>query len=344
MHLGERPDVELALDALGVGVERGGEAALLLAQLGERPVERLAAHALEQRLARDLPRVQVGAGQQRVVVEHLLEVRDEPGAVDRVAREAAADLVVHAAAGHPRAACAAPSRARRGRAGSRSPRRAGTSARRRSRRARRRRACAGRRRRRRASAGSISASGGFSAAAPRSRGTIAPACERISSRCSSHAAPIAVQHLRPARHALARLGREVRAGPERDAVGGEERVQRPAALPGHRLHGVHVDRVDVRALLAVDLDADEALVHQLRDRARPRRTRAPSRGTSGRRSSRSRRASARSSSRARRERLLAPRVPVDGVLGVLEQVGGGLAARRLAMRLGSCPCPIIAKP
>ena len=40
--------------------------------------------------------------------------------------------------------------------------------------------------------GSISASGGFSAAAPRSRGTIAPACERISSRCSSHAAPSAL--------------------------------------------------------------------------------------------------------------------------------------------------------
>ena len=67
----------------------------------EREVERLAAHALEQRVAGDLPGVQVGAGEQRVVVEHLLEVRDEPGAVDRVAGEAAADLVVHAAARHP---------------------------------------------------------------------------------------------------------------------------------------------------------------------------------------------------------------------------------------------------
>ena len=99
--LGHGPDVELALYALGVRVERGGERALLLAQLGERPVERLAAHALEQRLAGDLPRVQVRAGEQRIVIEHLLEVRDEPGAVDRVAREAAADLVVHAARGHP---------------------------------------------------------------------------------------------------------------------------------------------------------------------------------------------------------------------------------------------------
>ena len=100
-HLVERPHRELALDALGVGVERGGEGALLLAQLGERPVERLAADALEQRLAGDLPGVQVGAREQGVVVEHLLEVRDEPEAVDGVAGEAAADLVVHAAARHP---------------------------------------------------------------------------------------------------------------------------------------------------------------------------------------------------------------------------------------------------
>ena len=35
--------------------------------------------------------------QQRVVVEHLLEVRDEPALVDRVAREAAAEVIVDAA-------------------------------------------------------------------------------------------------------------------------------------------------------------------------------------------------------------------------------------------------------
>src|SRR5215213_10512567 len=40
------------------------------------------------------------ARQQRVVVEHLLEVRDDPGGVDGVAREATAELVVDATAGH----------------------------------------------------------------------------------------------------------------------------------------------------------------------------------------------------------------------------------------------------
>ena len=64
---------------------------------------------------------------------------------------------------------------------------------------------------------------------------------------------------------VARLRRVVGADVERLAVGGEERVQRPAALAGHRLAGFHQDRIDVRALLAVDLDADEAVVHQPRD-------------------------------------------------------------------------------
>ena len=32
-------------------------------------------------------------------------------------------------------------------------------------------------------------------------------------------------------------------------------------MPDHRLDGVHVDRVEVGALLAVDLDADEVAVH-----------------------------------------------------------------------------------
>ena len=52
------------------------------------------------------------------------------------------------------------------------------------------------------------------------------------------------------------------------------------ALREHRLRGL-VDLVDVRALLAVDLDVHEELVHQLRDRPDPRTTRAPSRGTNG---------------------------------------------------------------
>ena len=76
-----------------------------------------------------------------------------------------------------------------------------------------------------------------------------------------------LQHLRPGGHPVAGLGREVGAAVERQLLGREEHVQRPAAVAGHALHGLHVERVDVGALLAVDLHAHEALVHQ-RGRAR----------------------------------------------------------------------------
>ena len=127
------------------------------------------------------------------------------------------------------------------------------------------------------------------------------------------------QHLPERREAVAVLVREVGAGEEGPAVGRQERGQRPAAAAGHRLDGVHVDRVQVGALLAVDLDRDEALVHQgrrLRVLERlPLHHVAP---VAGRVPDREQdrlvlRAGA-------LERLLAPGEPVHGVRGVLEQV------------------------
>jgi hypothetical protein len=324
-HLGGPPDVELALDALGVGVERGGERALVLAELAQREVERLAAHALEQRLAGDLPAVQVGAGEQRVVVEHLLEVRDEPGAVDRVAGEAAADLVIHAAAGHPpqgverHLALPAPEQELdRG---------------------------AGRELRR----GPEAAALGVVEPAERRHGRVqgggvdlalrrlhrGGAAQALDDRARLPADLLALlvpggadrqQHVAPARQPVARLGREIGAAPERHAVGGEEGVQRPAALAGHGLHRVHVDRVDIGVLLAVDLDADEALVHELRGlvvlEALALHHVAPVAGGVADRDEHGAVLLARPG-----ERLVAPGVPVHGVLGVLEEVGGGLAGQ-----------------
>ena len=51
-------------------------------------------------VARDLEGFEVGDGELRLVVQHLLEVRHEPVLVHRVAMEAAAELIVHAALGH----------------------------------------------------------------------------------------------------------------------------------------------------------------------------------------------------------------------------------------------------
>ena len=56
-----------------------------------------------------------------------------------------------------------------------------------------------------------------------------------------------------------RGGRQVRAAPERLAVGREQHGHRPAAAPAAKLHEAHVDAVHVGPLLAVDLHADEGL-------------------------------------------------------------------------------------
>ena len=127
------------------------------------------------------------------------------------------------------------------------------------------------------------------------------------------------EHVAERRHPVPRLGREVRAAEERLALGGQEDRHRPAAVPGQRHDRVHVERVDVGPLLAVDLDVDEALVHQprrlvvleglvLHDVA-PVAGRVPDREED------------RPVLAARPlEGLVAPRVPVDGVVGVLEEV------------------------
>src|SRR2546426_5383152 len=60
-------------------------------------------------------------------------------------------------------------------------------------------------------------------------------------------------------------GGKVGAAVERLAVGGEEAGHRPAAVARHRLHGLHVDLVDVGSLLAVHLHAHEVAVHEGRD-------------------------------------------------------------------------------
>ena len=96
-----------------------------------------------------------------------------------------------------------------------------------------------------------------------------------SARCVRHASDTPVEDLPERRHPVARLVREVRAAVERLAVGRQEHRHRPAAAAGHRLDGRHVDRVEVGALLAVDLDRHEAGRSGAGRSPRPRTTRAP---------------------------------------------------------------------
>ncbi len=134
--------------------------------------------------------------------------------------------------------------------------------------------------------------------------------------------------------AAARHGREVRPTEVRRTPGGEEDGHRPAPPAGHRLDRLHVDGIHVGALLAVDLDVDEELVHQAGDagilEALVGHHVAPVTGA----------VADREKDRAvalpgRPQRLFTPRVPIDRVAGVLAEVGAGLRREAVGHAGGS---------
>ena len=99
-HLVRGPRVGQTLDAVRVRVLRRGERALRQRQVAEHVLDRLLDDLPVAVASGHEPAVEVRRDEQGVVVEHLLEVRDEPALVDRIAVKAAADQVVHAARGH----------------------------------------------------------------------------------------------------------------------------------------------------------------------------------------------------------------------------------------------------
>jgi hypothetical protein len=92
-----RPDVEFSLLAFGIGVERGAESPLLRGHFTCEPVDRLVRADAKQRLAGMPMRERQKLKQQRIVVEHLLEMRHQPAFVDGIAREPAAEVIIDAA-------------------------------------------------------------------------------------------------------------------------------------------------------------------------------------------------------------------------------------------------------
>ncbi|GIW06514.1 MAG: hypothetical protein KatS3mg060_1319 [Dehalococcoidia bacterium] len=93
------------------------------------------------------------------------------------------------------------------------------------------------------------------------RGDLASALDHL-------AAPRAIclsggaQHARKARHARPILRWKVGATVKRLAVRREKHRHWPAAVPGHGLHRRHINLVNIRAFLPIHLDIDEQIVHQ----------------------------------------------------------------------------------
>ena len=214
-------------------------------------------------LAGHEPGVQVRRREQGVVVQHLLEVRHEPPVVDRVAVEAASEQVVHPAGCHPverldhhRAArVVAAAEQELEHRGVRELRRAAPAAERRlERRARRTRSPSEELVRQR-----------LERRAQRRR--LTDRLDELSGRARHVVAPLApglgdrLEHLPEARQPVPRFRRVVGAAVERLAGRRQEDGHRPPAVAGHRDDRLHVDRVEVGTLFAIDLHAHVVLVH-----------------------------------------------------------------------------------
>ena len=138
------------------------------------------------------------------------------------------------------------------------------------------------------------------------------------------------QHLAEGRAAPARLRWPIRPAKERRAVGGQEHGERPAPLFAQRMQRGHIMMIDVGAFLAIDLHIDETRVHLSRGllvlEKFVRHHMAPmARGIADRDEDGA-------IPRARFvESRFSPGAPVNGIFGVLKQVGRGLP-RELVLR------------
>ncbi len=121
------------------------------------------------------------------------------------------------------------------------------------------------------------------------------------------------------RHVVTLYGWEICARIKRLEVGGEKHRHRPAAGPCHGDGGLHVDGIDVRTFFPIDFDVDEVFIHEGRcffvferfmgHYMAPVTGGIPDAQKDGF-----------VFGAGLREGFLAPRIPVDRIPGVLEQI------------------------
>ncbi len=101
------PDIEGALGVLGlvrgdqaVGILRGEKGPLGVTQIAKNVVQGVAGQPAITFVSRGLPCLKIVACDLCLIVEHFLEMGDEPAFVDRVAMKASADVIVNATTRH----------------------------------------------------------------------------------------------------------------------------------------------------------------------------------------------------------------------------------------------------
>src|SRR5580704_12751779 len=258
--------LEIALFTFGIGVKRCTEGASWRRHFAGEPADRLLGALAEQVLAR------VGISERQkleelgIVVKHLLEMRHQPFLIDRIAREAAAQMVVDAALAHAlKRELDQLEKARVAGAQAGAPdefqHRALREFRRAAEPAIHRIERPGKRGRGQVElAGTdIRASAALRLAAERrheSRAVMLDAGRLVAKQTGDF-----VEDIDKAGPAITRRLRKIGASPDRFAGGSEEHGQRPATLFAEMMQCRHVDLVDIGPLLAIDLDVDEQPVH-----------------------------------------------------------------------------------
>ena len=94
------PDVELAFFAFRIGIERSRKSPLTRRHLALQPGNGFTRALRKEQCAAALPGKCQQFQQLRVVVEHFLEMWDQPFLVHRIAREAATEMIVNPALAH----------------------------------------------------------------------------------------------------------------------------------------------------------------------------------------------------------------------------------------------------
>ena len=342
------PDEILALDPLGVRVGRGVKRPVGRLQTVQQVFAGFGGDAAKELVPRRAPAVEVERNQQRVVVEHLLEMRHEPDLVHGVAVKAPGQLVVNAALRHP---------AQRQREMLARARRVGRL---RIERLTQDQLQVGRLRKLGRAAetamlliavlqqlrGRAAANRG-GGLARLFRGQLDAQIEVLRELVGLLLDLLALlapgprhapQHIRPARHPRATLRRKVRAAEKRPTIGRAENVQRPPAVTVNQLNRLHIDVVHIRPLLAINLDAHDQLILQRRDllvlERLPLHHMAP---VAGRVADRNQH---RLLLRPRpRPRLLAPGLPVNRVPRMLQQIRRSLPRQSVGV-LGGHKCSV----
>src|SRR4051794_25307215 len=85
---------------LTVGVFGGEKNTVFRGHVAAGVIQRIARDLLEQRLPRNLKRLEISDSELGLVIEHFFEMRDVPVGVDGIAMESAAEMIVHSAPGH----------------------------------------------------------------------------------------------------------------------------------------------------------------------------------------------------------------------------------------------------